>query len=147
MTIAKNEFSNTFVKNNLSYNEGQAESKKSLAITNQEESKEGNPEEETVDSINKVSKQKIVLNKDGVKKKAKKLEVVQRQSTGTSHNINDSENSLVSDPKQKNNQKIQLVGNVEVPDGNRKEIAQINEIGSQPRSKYFPGQVQNSVQQ
>jgi len=58
-----------------------------------------------------------VLNKDGVKKKAKKLEVVQRQSTGTSHNINDSENSL-------------LVGNVEVPDGNRKEIAQINEIGS-----------------
>ena len=42
-----------------------------------------------------------MLNKDGVKKKAKKLEVVQRQSTGTSHNINDSENSLVSDPKQK----------------------------------------------
>ena len=44
MTIAKNEFSNTFVKNNLNYNEGQTESKKSLAITNQEETKEGGNE-------------------------------------------------------------------------------------------------------
>ena len=44
MTIAKNEFSNTFVKNNLSYNESQTESKKSLAITNQEETKEGGNE-------------------------------------------------------------------------------------------------------
>ena len=47
-----------------------------------------------------------MLNKDGVKKKAKKLEVIQRQSTGTSHNIDDSENSLVSDPKQNLNRKF-----------------------------------------
>ena len=44
MTIAKNEFSNTFVKNNLNYNESQTESKKSLAITSQEETKEGGNE-------------------------------------------------------------------------------------------------------
>ena len=57
MTIAKNEFSNTFVKNNLSYNESQTESKKSLAITNQEETKEGGNEQlESVDSVNKISK-------------------------------------------------------------------------------------------
>ena len=126
MTIAKNEFSNTFVKNNLSYNEEQTESKKSLAITNQEESKEGPQEEDAGDSINKVSRQKIVLKKDDAKRKPKKLEVVNRQSTTASHNVNDSENSMV-------------VGNVEGQDGNRKEIAKISEIGSQQRSKYFPG--------
>ena len=57
MTIAKNEFSNTFVKNNLNYNEGQTESKKSLAITSQEETKEGGNEQlESVESVNKISK-------------------------------------------------------------------------------------------
>ena len=57
MSIAKNEFSNTFVQKHLN---------------TEEESKEGHPGSE---SAVVVSKQKIVINKDAAKK-SKRLEVV-----------------------------------------------------------------------
>ena len=54
---------------------------------------------ETENPTNVISKQKIVINKDAVRKK-KKIEVVSGQNTNASHNIvNDSENSIVSSEK------------------------------------------------
>ena len=47
-----------------------------------------------------------MLQKDGAKKKAKKLEVVSKQNTNASHNITDTENSMVSCFLQKYNTMI-----------------------------------------
>ena len=46
-----------------------------------------------------------MLQKDGAKKKAKKLEVVSKQNTNASHNVTDTENSMVSSFLQKFNTK------------------------------------------
>ena len=152
MTIAKNEFSNTFVQRHLESPGGaEAASEKSRAVSknrSQEEVKEGPAgsvaanSNEPDNATNVISKQKIVINKDAVKKK-KKIEVMSGQNTNASHNIvNDSENSIVSNRNiffmDVMDQRVQMIGNVETSDGPRKEIPQINEIGSQPRSKYFP---------
>ena len=46
-----------------------------------------------------------MLQKDGAKKKAKKLEAVSKQNTNASHNVTDTENSMVSSFLQKFNTK------------------------------------------
>ena len=67
MSIAKNEFSNTFVQKHLEQND--------------EETKEGHAGDGSENSANVVvSKQKIVIKKDDAPKKSKRIEVIQRQN-------------------------------------------------------------------
>ena len=74
-----------------------------------------------------IQKQKITISKDP-KKKPKRLEIVQGQSSSAAH-------SQHPDEEDSNGY---MNANVDNSDGGRKEIPQINEIGNQARSKYFP---------
>ena len=68
-----------------------------------------------------MSKQKIVLNKEAAKKKvAKRIEV-----SSTSQNQEDQN---------------EFMAGGEMNEGARKEVPNVNEIGNQARSKYFPSQ-------
>jgi len=74
LTIARNEFSNTFVTNHLN----PVSSSAAAAIAQAEEEKKGGPEDQSsvpVQSTAPVVKQKITLSKDAGKKK-KRIEVV-----------------------------------------------------------------------
>ena len=121
MSIAKNEFSNTFVQKHLE--------------SNDEESKEGHTAAESGESSSNVivSKQKIVINKDAAKK-SKRIEVIQRQNVQSSHGN-----------YQGTGEDENVTGHVEGQDNGRRD-PQSNEAANQARSKYFPGQVQGGGQ-
>ena len=122
MSIAKNEFSNTFVQKHLESND-------------EEERKEGHAGAESGENSANVivSKQKIVINKDAAKK-SKRIEVIQRQNVQSSHGN-----------YQGSGEDENVTGNVEGQDNGRRD-PQSNESANQARSKYFPGQVQGSAQ-
>ena len=90
MTIAKNEFSNTFVTNHLNTDASSAsiatQPQEGSKSRSQEEHKESRGAENSNSSDNAsnvvVSKAKIVLNKDAGKRR-KKLDVVQGSSSST----------------------------------------------------------------
>ena len=99
MTIAKNEFSNTFVTKHIN-GETASTPNSATQIRSQEENKEGpsagaSNSNETDNAGNVVvSRQKIVINKDAARKK-KKIEVVHGGASAMNQG-NEDENSMVS---------------------------------------------------